>query len=323
VAGAVPDGGYILNLSRIKHIGEIQWNEQAQSHCLTVEPGALLTEIRAVVENAGFFFPPDPTETSASIGGMVASNASGARSYAYGPTRNWIQSLRVVLSDGDVVHLTRGVERVQHGEFTLTTESGTVLSGTLPHYPLPQVKNASGYFCTDNMDLLDLFIGMEGTLGIVSEITLRLIPMPHAIHGLTCFFPTEEAALTFVRRIRHFNDADEASSASPLAAIEFVDHQAVDLVRRTKTENDALSTVPPIRPEYHTAVYIELHGDSDEALEQVAMHAMDTLLAVGGNDEDTWYATTARELASQKAFRHAVPESVNRLIDDRKRLYPA
>ena len=175
-AGAVPCGGHILNLSRMKAIGTIRRDAPSGAATLTVQPGALIQEIYQVVKADGLFFPPDPTETSASIGGMAACNASGAMSFCYGPTRHWVQSLRIVLSDGDLLVLTRGAQRAQGRAFSLTTASGRRISGQLPGYTQPPIKSAAGYYVTDDMDLLDLFIGMEGTLGVITEIELRLIP---------------------------------------------------------------------------------------------------------------------------------------------------
>ncbi|MBT3194316.1 MAG: FAD-binding oxidoreductase, partial [Verrucomicrobia bacterium] len=194
-AGAVPNGGLILNLSRMNHVGGVEDGR------ITVQPGALLAEIREKVKDAGLFFPPDPTETSASIGGMLACNASGAMSYHYGPTRKWVHALRVMLPDGDVVRVERG-EKIDGLSFSLTTEGGNEISGTLPELKMPDVKSAAGYFITPNMDLVDLFIGMEGTLGIITEAELLLRPVPPVQQALCAFFPNEEAALTFVRFLR-------------------------------------------------------------------------------------------------------------------------
>jgi len=303
VAGAVPQGGHILNLSRMNRIGEVR------DASITVEPGAILDNIREAIENKGLFFPPDPTETTASIGGMVACNASGALTYHYGPVRNWVQSLRMVLSDGDVIGLKRGQCSAQGRAFSLTTEGGRTISGELPTYSLPSVKSAAGYYVAKDMDMLDLLIGMEGTLGIVTEIELKLIPRPGAINGLTIFLPTEEAALKLVRILRE--------ELNPVA-IEFFNHDALDLLRRMKSESSAFEKIPSLKPEFHTAVYTEFHADTDEEIEEPIMVLMEAIIELGGSDEDTWYATTDRELEPLKAFRHATPEAVNLLIDQRK-----
>ena len=318
VAGAVPQGGHVLNMSHMKNISQID-NENGR---LTVQPGVLLSEIQSAVSKEGFFFPPDPTETSASIGGMVACNASGAMSFAYGPTRNWIDSLRVVLSDGSTLFLKRSENYAQDRSFSLITENGRIIAGDLPYYILPNVKSAAGYYVSDNMDLIDLFIGMEGTLGVVSEIGLRLTLRPKAVAGLAVFLPSEEAALKLVRILRgEIVDGFEQMTARPVA-IEFFNCDALDMLRRAKSNYPAFEAIPALKPHFHTAIYTEFHGENEDELEEAVMQAMDAIVALGGNDDDTWYATSDREMQPLKAFRHAIPEAVNLLIDERKRNCP-
>ena len=191
-AGAVPQGGHMLNLAGMNRIAGLRYDNESDAFYVTVQPGVLLADLRKAVSNKDFdtegwqeqslkaleimkssavcFFPPDPTETSASIGGMAACNASGARSYRYGPTRNYVESLRVVLPDGSVLSLRRGEHKAEGRRLSLVTDTGRVIAGELPEYTMPDVKNASGYYVRENMDLIDLFIGSEGTLGIVSQI---------------------------------------------------------------------------------------------------------------------------------------------------------
>lgn len=214
--GCVPDGGLILNLSRMNAIGEINGDTMA------VQPGALLADIRKAVGGGGdpaLFFPSDLTETTASIGGMVANNASGARSFRYGAVRNWIQALEVVLANGETIHVERGVHKADGLGFKLGG-----IEGMLPDLShlrrCDGIKNAAGYFVKPDMDLVDLFIGAEGTLGVVTEITIRLLPEPGQMNGLTAFFAAEEEALEFVRFLRG------AGPGARPSAIEFFDCQS-------------------------------------------------------------------------------------------------
>jgi len=301
-AAAVPRGGTILNLSRMNRIGDVC------DRIATVEPGALLCDIQEAVGERGLFFPPDPTETSASIGGMAACNASGARSFFYGATRNWISAIRVVLADGSVLYLRRG-EQVAAGRwFSLTTESGRIIEGTLPSYKMPAVKSAAGYFVRDDMDLIDLFIGAEGTLGVIIKLELKLLEKPALRVGLTAFLPSEEAALKFVRVFRE-------SEVRPVA-IEFFNHDALDLLRAAR---DCFEEIPELKPHVHTAVYLEFYGAESAGLEERAGQVFDTLLALGGGEDDCWFAESEKELEQLKAFRHAVPEAVNLQIDERRK----
>jgi D-lactate dehydrogenase (cytochrome) len=312
VAGAVPDGGLIINLRSMNKI------ESPVENSVVVQPGALLSDLHTALESARLFLGPDPTETSASLGGMAACNASGAMSFHYGATRKWIESLRMVLADGDVVSISRGECFAQGRSFSLTTESGRVISGQLPTYQMPDVKSAAGYYVEDDMDLIDLLIGSEGTLGIITEIKLRLIPRPKEINGLTLFMPDEKSAIELVESARDMF----AGSSPALVAIEFFNHDALKLLRAAKETNPAFEAIPVLKEHYHSAVYVEFHGDDADSLEEAVMGLMEQAMELGGSDEDTWFATTDRELEPLKAFRHAIPEAVNLLIGERKREIP-
>ncbi|MEN7972803.1 MAG: FAD-binding oxidoreductase, partial [Verrucomicrobiota bacterium] len=295
--GCVPEGGLILNLARMNAIGEIKGDQ------MTVQPGALLADIEKTVggiTDPAMFFPSDPTETTASIGGMVANNASGARSFRYGAVRNWIQALEVVLANGETVHVERGMHKADGMDFKLGC-----IEGKLPDLRQPDVKSAAGYFVKPDMDLVDLFIGAEGTLGIVTEITIKLLPAPEQINGLVAFFSVERKALEFVEFLRG------TGSAMPPVAIELFDSQSLDLLRRMKAENEGFADLPKLDAEFHTAIYFEYDCEVPAAVVEKAEEAV-----------DCWFAEGEHEIEILKNFRHAVPEAVNMLIGERKKKIP-
>ena len=191
--GAVPDGGAILNLSRMARIAPAPPDPVTGAPRLSAEPGATLAAIRDACP-PGWFFAPDPTEPSASIGGMFACNASGALSYLYGPVRPSVAAARILLEDGTLLDLERGRDRLRG--LRLDLPGGRSLDfPALP--PRPAVKNAAGYFLEPDMDALDLFIGAEGTLGILAGATLVLRPAPAVRWALLAFpgdTPAEAAA---------------------------------------------------------------------------------------------------------------------------------
>lgn len=317
--GAVPFGGCILNLSRLNRIDPVS----SCGQLLRVDPGVPLDAVRAALADSALFFPPDPTETSASVGGMIGTNASGAMSYHYGPTRKWVESIRVVLADGSLLVLRRG-QRVAAGrQFALVTEDGRAISGQLPSYKMPAVKNAAGFYVADDMDLVDLFVGMEGTLGIITGAELRLMQRPAAVGGLTVFLPSGDAALRFVRRVRGETVDGKVGLQTRPVAVEYFDHDTLVLLRRMKSEGKGAAGIPSLLPHYHTAVYLEFHGTGDDAVEAAALAAIEVAVDEGGSDSDTWYAGTLHDLERQKEFRHAVPEAVNLLIAERQRTDPA
>ncbi|MBM4144332.1 MAG: FAD-binding oxidoreductase [Lentisphaerae bacterium] len=334
--GAVPEGGHVLSLSRMTRALGLRRAADADAFLLTVQPGLTLAALREALARAAFdasawtpasraaladlarsgryCFPPDPTETSASVGGMAACNASGAGSFRYGPTRDYVSRARVVLADGDVLALARGRERADGRAFTLRTEGGRVLAGRLPSYAMPRVKNAAGYAARDGMDLLDLFVGAEGTLGAFAELELRLVPAPSAIWGVMAFLPSESDAIAFVERSRAAPDRP--------AAIEFFNRGALELVRRQKARNSAFESLPDAPAGADTAVYVEYHGGDEAAVESAVTAMSEIMTACRGDPEATWVAADARELQRLKDFRHAVPEIVNLTIDERRRAEP-
>lgn len=335
-AGAVPQGGHVLNLSRMDAVLGLRRGEDGTYH-LRVQPGVVLANLRKALANKSVptngwdeeslaaldelyagpeqFFPTDPTETSACIGGMVACNASGARSYGYGPVRPHVSALRVVLADGDVVALRRGEARARGRSLRIVTEAGRSLSLDLPTYEMPHTKNASGYYVADDMDALDLFVGSDGTLGVVTEVELALMPAPAVVWGVSCFFETEAAALDFTVAVR--------PTLAHAAAIEYFDAGALSILRSQRENSAAFASLPAVEGHFACCVYVELDcDDEDEACAE--LYAIgDAMRTVGADETDTWVARTDVDRECQRFFRHAVPESVNMLIDERRRTNPA
>ena len=345
-AGAVPTGGHVMNLSKMNRCLGMRraladGQQPHDTYYLRVEPGVVLAQLRKDLEDrnvhtAGwdaeslaawesfvreaeggrtFFFPTDPTETSATIGGMAACNASGARSYRFGPMRPHVSALRVALADGDLLILRRGENRARGRVLDLTTEGGHAVHVDLPTYRMPHVKNASGYYAADDMDAVDLFVGSDGTLGVITEIELKLAEQPPVVWGVSCFLHSEEQALTFTVRTR----AEMASAT----AIEYFDHDALDILRAQKTTSAAFAGLPDIDPEAGCCIYVELQcEDEGHALKELCRLGS-VLEEAGGDERRTWVGRTDLDRESQRFFRHAVPESVNMLIDERRKTEPA
>jgi len=163
VGGAVClQGGIMLSLQRMNKI--IALDEENMT--LEVEPGVLLMELAEYLEPRKLFYPPDPGEKSASIGGNISTNAGGMRAVKYGVTRDYVRALEVVLPNGEIIQT-----------------GGKV------------AKNSSGY------SVRDLMIGAEGTLGLITGATLRLLPLPEVTVSLLIPFPDLDKAIRAVPRI--------------------------------------------------------------------------------------------------------------------------
>ncbi|MCG3225018.1 MAG: FAD-binding oxidoreductase, partial [Candidatus Heimdallarchaeota archaeon] len=190
VGSAVPFGGAVMSLERMNEIIGIGFDEDTQRWFLRCQPSISLDEINEYVkfkkcgqnqsippesdwaekfiEECTMYYPMDPTEMTASLGGTICANASGARSFKYGPTRDWVRRIRVVLGTCEVLNITRGQYAAEDGIFIVKTAGKELIIKT-PYYHMPKAKNAAGLFTEPNMDLIDLFIGSEGIFGIITE----------------------------------------------------------------------------------------------------------------------------------------------------------
>lgn len=343
--GAVPAGGLILNLSRMDRILGLRLASDG-SPLLRVQAGLTLAALRrwllAPAELPGvapdvwrafsrrrWRFTPDPTEATASIGGMVACNASGACSFLHGATRDWIERLQVVLADGGRLELSR--EHGPHARgrtFSLAADGEgsdpgaipRVLSGALPSIVMPAVKHAAGYWVRDDMALIDLLIGSEGTLGVVTEIELRLAPRPAIVWGIHLMLASEPMALLLVEAVRSQAGPSRMGLGAALSAMEYFDGAALALLRRVAGAGTVGYPVPPA--DAGCALYLELEGDDAAALATAAEAVSRQFAAAGGCDGQSWVASSPADVERLKAFRHAVPESVNQVIAQRRRDHP-
>jgi D-lactate dehydrogenase (cytochrome) len=219
--GATPRGEIVISTARLDALDLGGTRARAGA-------GVTLAALQARLDTSGRWYPPVPTYTGATCGGVVATNAAGAATFRYGTTRDWVESLTVVLADGEVLDLERG-EVVAHpdGFFDIET-SGGVRRIPVPRLPLPDVpKHSAGYRLAPGMDLVDLFIGSEGTLGIVTEVGLRVVAKPPArVLGLVPV-RTEPSATALVATLRRAS----LERHLVLAAVEHADARSLALLR--------------------------------------------------------------------------------------------
>lgn len=276
----VPFGGWLLSTEKLDTV------EAIGHDTATAGAGVLLGAFQDAIEATGRFFPPDPTSRyDCTLGAAIACNASGARSFRYGPTRPWIEALEVVLPSGEVITARRG--------------DPIPADWPVPAWHEPAVKTAAGY--APPADLVDLFIGQEGTLGLVTKATVRLTDLPHDVLGVLAFFPTVDAAIAMVETLRAAAKADPAGALSP-RCLEYLDSHCLDLAR---------ARVDGVPDEAVAALFCEqevaAEGDEDdhmaawwEALEGGGALADDTILAADDSSR-----------ASLHALRHAIPAGIN------------
>jgi glycolate oxidase len=217
VGGCVPvRGGIVLSLMRMNRIKEINFTDAVA----VVEPGIFTADLKAAARAKKLFYPPDPASMKdCTIGGNIATNAGGPRCLKYGVTRNYVIGLEVVLANGDVLR-----------------------TGGRVH------KNRTGF------DLIGLFVGSEGMLGVVTEITLRLLPLPPARATLSAAFATAPQAAEAVQAIF-------AAGFLP-AALEIADHFTLEAARRDLGEK--------IVPDGNAHLLVDLDGQDESVRSEAA-----------------------------------------------------
>lgn len=226
--GATPNGDIILATDRLNAIG-------VESGRVRVGAGVPLQQVQDVLARIGRWFPPVPTYLGAFAGGAVATCAAGAATFKYGTVREWVEGLTVVLAGGDVLTLTRGeCHAAEDGTFTIETSTGT-RAIRLPDVTMPAVpKKSAGYFIAPAMDLIDLFIGAEGTLGVIGEVTLRTAPLPGGLCRAFVPVATEAGGIELVAELRAAAIATWRShdpNGIDVAAIEHIDARSIQVLR--------------------------------------------------------------------------------------------
>src|SRR5215510_9975373 len=287
VGGRVAFGGIVLATDKLNRIKQIV--HEGQGGFAVVEPGVVLVDLQRAVDHEGLLYPPDPTERDCFVGGNVATNASGARTFKYGPTRNYIRRLKVVLASGEVLDLQRGDVRA---DAERRMRLGKSIEVQLPHYRMPVTrKNATGYFVAPEMDAVDLFIGSEGTLGVIGEVEVKLLPKPEGLLSGVVFFTHEEDVLALVREVRAHVDA---------RAVEFFDRESLRFLREK---------YPTIPDEAVAAIFFE--QETTAATEDAVLDQWTDSLDQHHALADSWFATNEQDQAKLREFRHQLPVLMN------------
>ncbi len=349
VGGRIPFDGTVLATDRLKQIKSLV-HEDIGGRAVA-EAGVMLSDLQRFVESEGLLYPPDPTERSCFLGGTVATNASGARTFKYGPTRNYIERLKIALPTGEVIDLRRGELRADTGgRIKIPLPSGGVLEAQLPTYQMPQTrKHAGGYYVWPEMDVLDLFIGSEGTLGVIVEIEVKLLPKPEGILSGIVFFTSEESLLAFVSEARSLSLANRQSDGAEASRLGTLMEKALEVSARQiskplvsadqrgqSVDERALAiethgltidaraleyfdseSLKFLRQKYETipagatgAIFFE--QETTPATEDAIMAEWLSLLErhVALTD-NSWFATSEQEQAKLREFRHALPVLMN------------
>ncbi len=322
VGSRVPLGGIVLSTERMIRLDErlykdglveheegnirysicIRKDEETNEPYAIAPPGIPLEIFKKIVETVQLYYPPDPTETTALLGATVATNASGARTFVYGATREYVRRLRIVLPNGEVLDVKRGqVHADKKSEFVVVSTNGEKLRIKLHSYDMPRVgKNAAGYYLKPGMDIIDLFIGSEGTLGVISEVQVKLVEKPRTVVPVFAHFSHEIDSLSFAKKLRQ----ETRSGKLRVLSIEFFDKHSVEIIKQKYP--------PPKVPQNSNGIiFFEQEIPNEDSLDLLEatlemlenQNALDTTASL-----DPDWQTLSKEM------RHAVPEEVNTFV---------
>jgi D-lactate dehydrogenase (cytochrome) len=311
--GATPRGDVVVSTRSLNTIGAVG------GETVRAGAGVPLSALQRALAASGLYYPPVPTYDGAFLGGTISTNAAGAATFKYGSARPWVQRLTVVLADGSMLDLRRGdVMASPEGWFELERPGGAAIRIPVPTYAMPEVaKLSAGYYARPGMDLVDLFVGSEGTLGFIVDADVRVIPRPRACAALVrCESDGDAIALTAALR-REAAASWQGKGPLDVSAVEFMDHRALAVV-----PDEAFARAGVARPEppcVMLLVQIEVPPDPDTALERL----QDVLVACGV-EADPHLALPGDVEGAARLFelREAVPSSVNAVVAAAKQTHP-
>jgi D-lactate dehydrogenase (cytochrome) len=326
VGGRVAFGGVVLATDKLNEIKSLVKEENGGR--AVVQAGVVLADFQRFVESQGLLYPPDPTERDCFLGGNVATNASGSRTFKYGPTRAYVERLKIALATGDLIDIRRGEHYTDSsGRIEIPLQSGRKIEALLPSYRMPQVRKvASGYYVAPRMDVIDLFIGSEGTLGVIVEVEVKLLPKPEGFLAGIVFFDDDNQLLAFVSKVREISLRTRAELKHKGKTIDQLfadksraDHEGsglIDVDARALEYFDKESLVflreryPLIPASAVGAIFFEQEVNAQNEGDFLAawyayLQEHKALL------DDSWFATNEQDQAKLREFRHQLPVLMN------------
>ena len=320
--GATPMGGSIINLSEMAVFTGFSFDQKSGRGSITLQPGVTLEQLRKVLETkiidtssfdntalscweqykqseTFLFFPPNPTESTATLGGMAATNAFGSHIYSFADMRANILAVEVIFPDGKVVCCDRENE---NQPFSITGKDGKkiTLSG-------PAASDMRPGYCTDG-SLIDFICGSEGTAGTISELKLSLLASPGFTYGLLAFFNSAKQMMDFMRAME---SEMKAESSADILSADFFDCSCFDLINSMRDTVPALEPLPEFDTNIDMALWLEISGQGEDVLFSALESALFCLENTGAPTDIAMAATETREYSRLQNMRHGISEAAN------------
>ena len=293
--GCVPLEGAVISLENLNKIIDVNQEKQI----VHSQGGVTLENLEKEVNKFNLTLPASPTESLAFIGGAIATSASGVRGFGYGSIRKYVRALEVILTTGEVINIKRGeiISKERCFEFK---SGGRHFKFNLPSYRLPKVKSQAGYYVKDNMDLIDLFIGSEGTLGVIVSCELNLGKVPFNIFDGLIFFSQEADALEFIEEIKCLKRKGKLKPA----CLEFFDKNSLEL----------LSSEYSFIPDSGAAVYFEQEVEDEASFQPLLLKWQELIEKNKAYLDKSILADTQRQRKRVFDFRHKLPQMINEFL---------
>jgi len=303
--GATPRGDIVLSTRALTSV------ESVDGHHVRVGAGVTLADLQQQLSASGLYYPPVPTYDGAFVGGTIATNAAGAATFKYGSTRPWVDAITVVLASGVVLEITRGATVASpDGRFDVLMPDATQVDIPVPRYRMPPVpKLSAGYYAAGGMDLIDLFIGSEGTLGVITEAVLRIIERPlRSVALVRCRDDRQAIAVTTALRDQA-RLAWARRGALDVSAIEYMDSRSLLVVPDAAFQKSRVERPP------EGAVLLLVQMEVFEG-ENATLSSLAEVLDAAGVTDDPLVTSAGDDGGAQRLFdlREAVPASVNARI---------
>ncbi|MCX7879185.1 MAG: FAD-binding oxidoreductase [Ignavibacteria bacterium] len=305
VGGRVPFEGVVISMEKLDKVIDINPEEK----WVFLQCGCTYQNLEDSLSEFNLFLPPNPTEKNSFIGGNLACNASGSRTFKYGTIRNFVLELSVVLPNGELLNLKRDNNYKVTSKFSLLTPNQTKIEFPIPKIPYPKIdKNTAGYYLFPGMDFLDIFIGSEGTLGIIVATKLKIYSKPESVIGLIIFFDDLNRAFDFISATRTESiksfQASQKNIGISARLIEFFDKNSLSLLR-----ND----YPQILNNIACAIWVEQEYKVEQEQEILNLW-LENISEFTKLSDSTWVALTEKEHNRLREFRHKIPLKVFEIV---------
>ncbi len=302
----VPLEGAVLSIEKFDKVLDID----TANNTVKVQSGVTLADLEKKLNRSGLTLRAQPTEPLAFVGGVVSTCASGPRSFKYDSIRRYVRSLKVVFSCGNEFVIERGKYFSKDGQFDFVLKQNKLkkeFKFNLPSYISPKIKSSAGYFVEKDMDFVDLFIGQEGTLGVITEVEFFVQPLVYDMFNAIVFFSRDEDALNFVNHIKTLR---KSGSYSYPCSVEFFDRNSLRLLKEFY----------PSMPFANAAVYFEQEIEDKHKMGSLLDYWCEVIEKNNSSIDNCWFAETKKTIESLSEFRHKLPQQINEILRSNKQI---